>query len=216
VTEAFIGAGGKTTTLFCQAKKYRAQKKSVFVTTTTHMMQESDTFLFDENESWQVQLGQMLLLLKEKGYLMAGCKAKQGKISALPKEVRDACMQEADVSLIEADGSKRLPLKYPDKTKEPVLDFKPDTIWILAGCIGLNQPMSQSVFRYELACKALGWQKEQIVSKEMIGELLYKGYVKDVQNQFGQSQIIVALTNGNEEIKAFLEKKLSGIKVVML
>jgi xanthine dehydrogenase accessory factor len=158
----------------------------------------------------------MLCILKEKGYLMAGCKAKQGKISALPKEVRDALMQEADVSLIEADGSKRLPLKYPDKTKEPVLDFKPDVIWILAGCIGLNQPISQSVFRCELACQKLGWQKEHIINQEMLGELLYKGYVKDLQNEFGQSQIVVALTNGSQEIKVFLQKKFSGIKVVLL
>ena len=42
---AVVGSGGKTTLLKKLAEQYRSQVKTVFVTTTTHMLIEEDTLL---------------------------------------------------------------------------------------------------------------------------------------------------------------------------
>ncbi len=48
---AIIGAGGKTTLLHSLAEKYIHEGKSVFVTTTTHMLIEPDTLLTDDPDA---------------------------------------------------------------------------------------------------------------------------------------------------------------------
>ena len=100
---ALVGSGGKTTLLKKMAADYRQQGKSVFVTTTTHMFAEPDTLLTDD-------AGEILGRLQETGYVMAGIPEGE-KIKALSRETFAAVCAKADVVLVEADGSKRLPLK---------------------------------------------------------------------------------------------------------
>ena len=45
-----VGSGGKTTLIKTLAKQYREEKKTVFVTTSTHMFIEEDTLLTDDAE----------------------------------------------------------------------------------------------------------------------------------------------------------------------
>ena len=50
--QAFVGAGGKTSLIRKLARKYRAEGKKVFVTTTTHMFIEEDTILSDDADDF--------------------------------------------------------------------------------------------------------------------------------------------------------------------
>ena len=50
---AVVGAGGKTTYIKNKAKEFLAQGKKVFVTTTTHMMKETDTCVSDDADNFQ-------------------------------------------------------------------------------------------------------------------------------------------------------------------
>jgi xanthine dehydrogenase accessory factor len=110
--KAIVGSGGKTTLLKTLAQQYRRQGKTVFATTTTHMFIEEDTLLTDDAET-------ILKVLKETGYAMAGI--REGiKFKALSAETYAAVCAYADVVLVEADGSKHMPLKYPNST-EPVI-----------------------------------------------------------------------------------------------
>ena len=105
---AFVGSGGKTTLLKKLVAQYRAQGKTVFATTTPHMFIEEDTLLTDDAHT-------ILQALVEKGYVMAGI--PDGiKFKALSQETYAAVCAQADVVLVEADGSKRLPLKFPNDT----------------------------------------------------------------------------------------------------
>ena len=62
---AFVGAGGKTTLIHEQAAAFRAEGKTVLVTTSTHMFIEPDTVLSDDPEV-------ILAQLNRTGYVMAG------------------------------------------------------------------------------------------------------------------------------------------------
>ena len=106
---AFVGSGGKTTLLKKMAAQFRSEGKTVLVTTTTHMFAEADTLLTDDAAT-------IIQALQENGYAMAGI-PDGAKIQALSKETFDAVCPHADVVLVEADGSKMLPLKYPNATE---------------------------------------------------------------------------------------------------
>ena len=109
---AVVGSGGKTTLIKKLAQQYRSQGKTVFVTTTTHMYMEEDTLLTDDADA-------IIQELKEKGYAMAGIR-DDIKFRSLPEETYAEVCKYADVVLVEADGSKNRPLKYPNST-EPVI-----------------------------------------------------------------------------------------------
>ena len=111
--QAVVGSGGKTTLIHRLAEEYRAQGKKVFVTTTTHMRIEADTLLTDDPRS-------IIQALEETGYVMAGIREGEEKIRALPREVYEAVCAHADAVLVEADGSRGLPLKFPSGS-EPVI-----------------------------------------------------------------------------------------------
>ena len=108
---AVVGSGGKTTLIKKLAAQYRREGKTVLVTTTTHMFIEEDTLLTDDADT-------VIGALRETGYAMAGIPEGQ-KIKALSKETFDTLCKIAEVVLVEADGSKHMPLKYPNAT-EPV------------------------------------------------------------------------------------------------
>lgn len=62
---AVVGAGGKTTLIHRLAEEYRRKGASVLVTTTTHMLVESDTDLSCDSFAIREKI-------KRTGYCMAG------------------------------------------------------------------------------------------------------------------------------------------------
>ena len=106
-----IGSGGKTTKIKQLKDQYLKEGKSVLMTTSTHMKIEEKTLVDPSYE-------EIINEIKKHGYVHAGGKAKNQKIKALDDEVLERLKKEIDVILIEADGSHRLPLKYP-RNHEP-------------------------------------------------------------------------------------------------
>ena len=86
---AIVGSGGKTTLLKSLAEKYRAQGKTVFVATTTHMFIEEDTLLTDD-------AAVIVDALRKNGYVFAGVPEGE-KIKALPSAVYAEVCKAADV-----------------------------------------------------------------------------------------------------------------------
>ena len=72
-------------------------------------------------------LGQVEKMLEKEGIAVAGCPAKEGKIAFRDWEFYEKAGKLADVILVEADGSKRLPVKVPGP-KEPVIPENSDQI----------------------------------------------------------------------------------------
>ena len=160
-----VGAGGKTTTLKRLAAEYTDMGRKPIVTTTTHLFRE-DSPLFLEDPS----VGEILALLDKEGCVFAGGKAGDGKIKSLPEEVLEAVLKLPNPVLIEADGAKMLPVKFP-ADHEPVI--LPQTTHILYIC-GMDAPgrkIKEVCFRADLLADFLGKSPEELLTTQDIAAL---------------------------------------------
>lgn len=167
-----VGSGGKTTLIKTLARRYRKENKTVFVTTSTHMFIEADTLLTDEAEP-------IIRRLKEKGYAMAGIAVGE-KIKALSRETYERVCSFADVVLVEADGSKQLPLKYPNAT-EPAIPENTDEIMVVCGLNAIGRQAKDVCHRLELVKDCLGIQDDTVITASHIQRLVTDGYLEPLR-----------------------------------
>ena len=181
--KAIVGSGGKTTLLKTLAERYRSQGKTVFATTTTHMFIEEDTLLTDDAET-------IIKVLKDTGYVMAG--VPEGiKFKALSEATYAAVCAHADVVLVEADGSKCMPLKYPNST-EPVIPDNAQEIIVVCGLNALGQKAKDVCHRLELVKECLEIDDEGIITPTHIQKLVTEGYLKPLREKYPDKKITVA------------------------
>ncbi len=177
---AVVGSGGKTTLIKKLAEQYRDQGKSVLITTTTHMFIEEDTLLTDDADT-------ILQALKEKGWVMAGI-PEGDKIKALSRETYDAVCSCADVVLVEADGSKHMPLKHPNAT-EPVIPDHADEIIVVCGLNAIGQKAKDVCHRLELVKACLGIEDDTVISATHIQKLVTQGYLKPLSAAYPNAKL---------------------------
>ena len=179
---AVVGSGGKTTLIKKLAARYRSEGKTVFVTTTTHMFLEEDTLLTDD-------AGTIIGVLRETGYAMAGISDGE-KIKPLSKETFDAVCACADVVLVEADGSRRLPLKYPNAS-EPVIPESTEEIIVVCGLNAIGQKAKSVCHRLELVKECLGIEDDTVITPAHIQKLVTEGYLKPLHAAYPTVKISV-------------------------
>lgn len=179
---AVVGSGGKTTLIKQLADDFRRQKKMVFITTTTHMFIEPDTLLTDDPSV-------IIEALQKKGLAMAGIPEGQ-KIRALSAETYAAVCRHADVVLVEADGSKHMPLKYPGR-HEPVIPANTDRIIVVWGPHGIGNPAHQVCHRLELVEGCLGIDGNTIITMDHVRQLIQEGYLTPLRRQYPHTEISV-------------------------
>jgi xanthine dehydrogenase accessory factor len=175
-----VGSGGKTTLIKKLAARYRREGKTVLVTTTTHMYLEEDTLLTDDANA-------ILQALKATVYVMAGVPVGP-KIKALSKATFDAVCGCADVVLVEADGSKGLPLKYPNAT-EPVIPENTDEILVVCGLNAIGQPAKAVCHRLELVTACLGIREDTVITAAHVQKLVTEGYLKPLKAAFPGAKV---------------------------
>ena len=178
-----VGSGGKTTLIKKLARQYRSQGKTVLVTTTTHMLIEDGTLLTDDAET-------ILAALKETGYVMAGV-PEGPKIKGLSQATFQNLCAAADVVLVEADGSKGLPLKYPNDT-EPVIPDNTDEIIVVCGLNALGQPAKDVCHRLERVQVCLGIGETTPITPVHIQKLLTEGYLNPLAAAFPKARISIS------------------------
>ncbi len=145
---AFVGAGGKSTSMDILAKEFKAVGKRVLVTTTTvifhHQHKDNDEFILGE-----FPLGYYPI---ENSITLFGRSMDDGKIRGITEdEVIDIYnMGIFDIILIEADGARMKPIKAP-AGHEPVV---PSITTMTIGVIGLDaigKPLDENhVHRLEI------------------------------------------------------------------
>ena len=180
---AFVGSGGKTTLLRQMAAQYLAQGKTVFVTTTTHMFLEPDTLLTDDAHC-------IIRTLQDTGYAMAGIPSGE-KIKALSPETYQAVCQHADVVLVEADGSKGLPLKYPNAA-EPVIPDNVEEIYVVCGLNAIGQKAKDVCHRMELVKACLGIEDDTIITPAHVQQLVTQGYLIPLRKAYPHANVILS------------------------
>lgn len=202
-----IGAGGKTTWIEKIAKEVRRQGKKAAVVTTTHMWIPENYSAV--GRSWEEAVKQM----KEEGIVYCGLAAEaEGKMIFPGQEGYQAICSAADVVLVEADGAKEKPVKFPDWSREPVIPENTDCIILVFGLSALGRPLGGVCHRWAL-CRALLDKEEgtegqlktiaaqEIVDKEMLLFLLHYGYLRELKLRFPKLSPVVLLNQADDERK---------------
>ena len=131
---AFVGAGGKT------------RGRKVLVATTTHMFRPAAYGVLTQRAE------DAALQLEQKGLAVAGTVSGEEKIAYVGDELYRQICPMADLVLVEADGSKRLPVKAP-RPGEPVVPENADMVLAVLGLSALGEPAEEKCFRLEQACE---------------------------------------------------------------
>lgn len=130
---AIVGSGGKTSLLLRLAREL-SQKGSVIVTTSTHIFPPEGIAFSETSAAFD-------------GILCVGTPCENGKLGA-PRQSFEELEGLADFVLVEADGSKRLPLKA-HLPHEPVIPDNAKRTICVVGASGLNRPIEEAVHRAE-------------------------------------------------------------------
>ncbi|HNS14591.1 MAG TPA: selenium cofactor biosynthesis protein YqeC [Syntrophorhabdaceae bacterium] len=153
----FVGAGGKTSLIEYLAAGAVKQGKRVALTTTTKIFVKAPYILTEKG------------LYDRPGmppYLRIGRSLENGKLTAITFDEIDILGKLFDLVLIEADGSKRLPLKYPAEY-EPVIPPCSESIYVIAGLDSLSGTVREKVFRWELCCGRTDIKADEAVSPDL-------------------------------------------------
>ena len=152
-----IGSGGKTTLLATLARELPG---SVILCTTTHMLPFPGIPLLPGDEIQPVRealLGKRVVCL--------GRPDENGKLTAPALPVSQLQTLSPWV-LVEADGSKHLPLKA-HAPYEPVIPPESQHTILVAGASGFGRPILQTVHRPERFCALTGAVPEDLVTPEL-------------------------------------------------
>lgn len=161
---AIIGGGGKTTLMECLAAELSAQAR-VIVCTTTHIYPEQNMpcLVSPSEERVRAELARTRCVC-------VGSVSESGKLSAPELPFRTLCAM-ADYVIVEADGSKRLPLKA-HAAHEPVIPPEANQTILVVGASGFGRPMHESVHRAAIAAQALGVSADTAVTPELWARFL--------------------------------------------
>jgi hypothetical protein len=165
-----VGAGGKTSLIYALAEEAKAKGAKVAIVTTTHMYVPKKYGIIDGD------LEAVSRQLEQGGIVVAGSLVEEGKIGFVGEELYSSICNLADVVLVEADGSKRMPLKVPQEG-EPVLPANTDLIVCLAGLTSLGQKLGDVCFRLEIAKALLRAHQDKLALQA--GENTYKAVPVD-------------------------------------
>lgn len=187
VVIAVVGSGGKTTRIHQMTKTYREAGEKVLVTTTTHMYREEGCVLSGIAD-------EIIGRLNFYGYCMAGMPAEDGKIKALTLEIYEAVCEHADIVLVEADGSKGMPVKFPAE-HEPVIPNNVNEIHIVTGLCAVGKPLKEVCHRKELVQECLGVSEDTILTEAHLKILLQKGYIEPLGKKYPKATLKIWLND---------------------
>lgn len=161
---ALIGGGGKTTLLYALSRELRSRGR-VIVCTTTRIWKPSHLPCVSGGGEEALRAA-----LAESPAVCAGQTAENGKLQA-PEVSFDVLLQLADFVLVEADGSRGLPMKAHD-THEPVIPPEANQTVCVVGAGGFGLPVSQAAHRPQLYAARLGVEPGTIITPELAADFL--------------------------------------------
>ena len=211
---SFIGGGGKTTAIFSLAEELKKLGKKVLITTTTAIFNPEtgyDYYFLGDINNFKPKKGSITVF---------GERVARGKLLDTPPEKISNIVKEKifDYILIEADGSKRKPIKgHADY--EPVIIKETTTTIGIIGLDALDQRIDEIVHRPEIFIKLTNTKYSDIISEETIVT-----YVLNPEGIFNKSKgrkilILNKANNKNLVLRANNIRKLlldSGFKESVL
>jgi len=160
---ALIGGGGKTTLLDTLTEELR-RRGSVVQCTSTHIRAP---------ERYPLVTGGAEALraaLAAHGAVCAGTVAENGKLIA-PGISFEALAELADYVLVEADGSRGLPLKA-HAPHEPVIPPNAQRVVLVVGADGFGRPIAQACHRPALYAARADASEDAVATPELAARVI--------------------------------------------
>lgn len=161
---SLIGGGGKTTLMLTLAKEL-AEASTVIITTSTKIFRPEDcmTLLEPSPEAIRASLAKAKMLC-------VAAVHESAKLTA-PGISPEELSRLADYVLVEADGSRQLPLKA-HADYEPVIPEATGQIIYVIGIDGLGRQVAEACHRPELFAQLAGCEVNDIVTPALVVKVL--------------------------------------------
>lgn len=155
---SLVGGGGKTTILYRLAEHCASKGYRTLISTTTHMQQP-------EEKLWVHDPAVLEMHWEKQKVAVIGEACEGGKIRQPDAAVLEACMGEADIALIEADGAKGMPCKVPARW-EPVILPQSDIVIGVMGLDAVGRPIEDVCFRLKETMELLKAERRHCLTPE--------------------------------------------------
>ena len=176
---SFVGGGGKTSSMLALGTELAEQGNRVIMTTTTRIL------------PFHQPLAANLSCIGER--------AENGKLG--PVSNPDGLKQQCDVLLIEADGSRGLPLKAP-AAHEPVITTGTGLVIAVLGLTGMGKPIAEVCHRPELVCTLLELKPADRMTPEAAAQLILSRNGLRKQAEHRRFAVILNQADGKAEQQA--------------
>ena len=164
---ALIGGGGKTTLMYTLAEELR-RRGTVIVTTSTHIQRPEQYPVLTAADN-------VAAALAAHGAVCVAGETAEGKLCA-PALSFETLAALADFVLVEADGSRHLPLKA-HAPHEPVIPANTRRTVYVVGADGFGRPIRQVCHRPEQYAALCGAAEDDIVTPMLEAAVLHaEGY----------------------------------------
>lgn len=184
---AFVGGGGKTTTITALTNELVARGRSVVSTTTTKMYPPENLELLSSTTEEAARI------LQKSPMCYAGIVVQEKhKMRGLPDAERLALSSVADIVLIEADGSRGRPLKMT-RDYEPVIPPEAELVVLVVGLDCIGAKIGECCHCPELACELLGVAPEHIVTASDAVKILRASYFQKISAQTPNARTLLLL-----------------------
>ncbi len=179
---SFVGAGGKTTTIFQLAKELKEKDKRVLITTTTKIGNPSN----EDYDYFFLKSLPPFFKPKNSSATILGQELNNTKMVGISLDTLDELIKEKifDFILIEADGANRKAVKAPASYEPVVSELTSKTIGII-GLDCLGKVIQEAVHRPEIFIEIVGKSLTDIVDEDAIFRLVISdtGLFKDAKGR---------------------------------
>nr|WP_075576189.1 selenium cofactor biosynthesis protein YqeC [Olsenella timonensis] len=166
-----IGSGGKTSLLATLARELPG---TVVLTTTTHILPFAGVSLLVSPTADEVAQA-----LRATRVVCVGSPGEKNDKLAAPELGIEQLASLADHVLVEADGSRRLPLKA-HAPWEPVIPACSARTILVLGASGLGRPVREVVHRPERFCELTGCAPDDVATPELVARAANTEALADV------------------------------------
>ncbi|MBO4916113.1 MAG: putative selenium-dependent hydroxylase accessory protein YqeC [Oscillospiraceae bacterium] len=160
---ALIGGGGKTTLMYTLTEELR-KKGAVILCTSTHIRAPEQYPLITGGAA------EIRTALDAHGAICAGTRSEDGKLTA-PSLSFEELAGLADFVIVEADGSRSLPLKA-HAPHEPVIPPNAQRVVLVVGADGFGGRIREVCHRPELYAERAGVSMDDTVTPELAARVI--------------------------------------------
>ena len=166
-----IGSGGKTTLLRTLGEELPGR---VILCTTTHILPFPGLELYTGTSAEELDE-----ILKRHRLVCVGRRSPEGKLTAPELSIKQLA-ELAGYVLVEADGSRQLPIKA-HASYEPVIPPESGQVVCVVGASGFGRRVEETVHRPEVFCRLTGAGPEESVTPVLVARaIVQEGLARQV------------------------------------